>query len=56
MLTVKMAAALAAVCEETVRRAIWSGQLKADTIGRAVRIRQSALEDWIRRGGRTRAA
>jgi excisionase family DNA binding protein len=56
MVTVKVAATLAATCEETVRRAIWSGQLKADRIGRSIRIRESALTDWIRRGGRTRAA
>ena len=56
MLTVKEAAALAATCEETIRRAYWSGQLKADKVGRNIRIRPSALNDWIRRGGQTRAA
>jgi excisionase family DNA binding protein len=56
MLTVKQAATLTGTCEETIRRAYWSAQLKADKIGRSIRIRQSALDDWIRRGGQTRAA
>jgi excisionase family DNA binding protein len=56
MLTVKQAAALTETCEETIRRAYWIGQLKADKVGRSIRIRQSALIDWIQRGGQTRAA
>ena len=56
-LTVKEAAQTCRCCEETIRRAYLTNQLRVERIGRrSVRIRVSDLQHWLSRGGPTRAA
>lgn len=56
-LTVKQAAAVVSCCEETIRRAYLSRQLKVERIGRrSIRIPVSELREWLARGGPTQAA
>lgn len=56
-LTVKKAAEAVNCCQETIRRAYLSNQLKVERIGRrSVRIPVSELEEWLAKGGPTRAA
>ena len=56
-LTVKEAARALNCCEETIRRAYLTNQLRVERFGRrSVRIRVSELEKWLARGGPTRAA
>ena len=56
-LTVKEAARVVNCCEETIRRAYLTNQLKVERIGRrSVRIRVSDIQQWLARGGPTRAA
>lgn len=56
-LTVKEAARAVNCCEETLRRAYLTNQLKVERIGhRSVRIPVSELQNWLARGGPTRAA
>lgn len=56
LLTVRAAAEAIGCHEDTIRRGYLCGQLQARRIGRTVRIEPASLEDWIKRGGLTRAA
>lgn len=47
LLTIADAAELLAVCEFTVRRLIWRGDLPFVRVGRSLRIRRTELEAWI---------
>jgi len=47
LLTIAQAADLLAVCEFTVRRLIWRGDLRSVRIGRALRVRRDDLHTWI---------
>jgi len=57
LLTVKQAAAIVGCHEESIRRAYTAKQLRIVKFGmRSIRIRRSDLDDWLARGGKTRAA
>jgi excisionase family DNA binding protein len=59
LLTVQQAAHYVPCSVQTIRRAYLVGQLAVERFGRGfgrVRIRQSALEMWLRNGGKTEAA
>ncbi len=59
LLTVQQAAHYVPCSVQTVRRAYLVGQLAVERFGRGfgrVRIRQSALETWLRNGGKTEPA
>jgi excisionase family DNA binding protein len=57
LLTVAEAAKYIGCCEETIRRAYLARQLNVLRFGvRRVRIRPSALDGWLERGGKTKAA
>lgn len=57
LLTVKQAAELAGCCEETVRRAYWTNQLRVQPFGsRSIRIHPADLRAWMASGMRTQAA
>ena len=57
LLRVKQAAGDVGCCEETIRRAYLTGQLKVERIGTSrIRIRPSELHVWLVRGGKTTAA
>ena len=57
LLTVRAAAEYVGCCEETIRRAYLGRQLDVLRFGaRSVRVRPSALNAWLERGGKTRAA
>lgn len=56
LLTVQQAAHYVPCSVQTIRRAYLVGQLAVERFGRGfgrVRIRQSALEMWLRNGGKT---
>jgi excisionase family DNA binding protein len=58
-LTVQQAAHYVPCSVQTIRRAYQVGQLAVERFGRGfgrVRIRQSALETWLRNGGKTEPA
>jgi excisionase family DNA binding protein len=59
LLTVQQAAQYVPCSVQTIRRAYVVGQLAVERFGRGfgrVRIRQSALEAWLRNGGKTEPA
>jgi excisionase family DNA binding protein len=59
LLTVQQAAHYVPCSVQTIRRAYLVGQLAVERFGRGfgrVRIRQSALETWLRNGGKTEPA
>jgi excisionase family DNA binding protein len=59
LLTVQQAANYVPCSVQTIRRAYVVGQLAVERFGRGfgrVRIRQSALEAWLRNGGKTEPA
>jgi len=47
LLTVAQAADLLAVCEFTVRRMVWRGDMRFVRVGRSLRIRRVDLDAWI---------
>lgn len=47
LLNIAEAADVLNVCAETVRRAIWRGQLRSIRIGRAVRVRVEDLRAYV---------
>ena len=59
LLTVQQAAQYVPCSVQTIRRAYLVGQLAVERFGRGfgrVRIRRSALEAWLRNGGKTEPA
>jgi excisionase family DNA binding protein len=59
LLTVQQAAQYVPCSVQTIRRAYLVGQLAVERFGRGfgrVRIRQGALEAWLRNGGKTEPA
>ena len=59
LLTVQQAAHYVPCSVQTIRRAYLVGQLAVERFGRGfgrVRIRQSALDAWLRNGGKTEPA
>ena len=59
LLTVQQAAHYVPCSVQTIRRAYLVGQLAVERFGRGfgrVRIRQGALEEWLRNGGKTEPA
>lgn len=47
LLTIPQAAEALGVCDFSIRRMIWRGELRHVRIGRALRIRRDDLQSWI---------
>ena len=47
LLTVKEIAVLSRMAEMTLRKLIWSGEIRSIRIGRSVRVRESDWNTWI---------
>ena len=48
-LTLREAAAAVGCCTQTLRRAIWAGELECLRVGREIRIRRQDLSAYLRR-------
>lgn len=53
MLNVREVAALLGVCEETIYRATWRGDLKPHRAGKQLRFTQAQLDNWIQQNATT---
>jgi excisionase family DNA binding protein len=50
LLTIQQAANQLQLCHDTIRRAVWRGDIVATRLAGAIRISQADLDDYIARG------